>query len=117
MIAKINNIDEYNKITKDFIGSRWFKTKEELEDPNKITGYSWIIRDPEIMKDPEVRKIFGANFCICDELIKNVGKVCKYERDIGVLVGIEITEEDFYYVLKVDDDELYFSCVGGIELA
>ena len=46
-----------------------------------------------------------------------IGKVCKYERDIGVLVGIEITEEDFYYVLKVDDDELYFSCVGGIELA
>ncbi len=117
MIATINSLEEYNKIAKDFIGSRFFKAKEDYEDPNKIIGYSWIIRDPETMKDPEVRKIFGSNYCICDELIRNIGKVCKFERDIGVLVGIEITEEDFYYILKVDDNELYFSCVGNLELA
>jgi len=115
---KINNIDEFNKIAENFVGSRFYRTKEEFNDPNKIIGYSWIIRDPETMKDPRVRKIFGANTCICDDLIKYKEKVCVYsDVTLGILIGVEITEEDFYYILKVGDKELYYSCVGNLELA
>lgn len=120
MIVKINDIDEYNRVSEKITGiSRWYKTKEQIEDPDEIVGYSWIITDPEVMKNPEVRKIFGSNFCICDEFIRCSGKICSFSDGIyvGVLKGIEITEEDFYYVAEVNGKIQYHSCVGNIELA
>ena len=110
MIVKINNIDEYKKVSKRITWTRW----------NKSTEYSWVITDPELMKNPEVREIFGSNSCICDEFIKYKDKICSFANGhtIAVLIGIEITEEDFYYIVKSSDGEIqYHSCVGNIELA
>lgn len=33
----------------------------------------------------------------------------------GKLVGIEITEEDYYWIIANGDDEKYCSCVGGVK--
>lgn len=119
MIAEINSYEEYENTIKKITGTRWYASKKLLEDPDCIVGLSWLITDPEIMKDPRVREIFGANFCICDEFIKCCNKICSVMDGvyIGILKGIEITEEDFYYVLEVDGKTQYSSCVGNIELA
>lgn len=120
MIVKINNIDEYKKVSKRITWTRWNKSKELYEDPNFEVGYSWVITDPELMKNPEVREIFGSNSCICDEFIKYKDKICSFANGhtIAVLIGVEITEEDFYYIVKDSEGEIqYHSCVGNIELA
>lgn len=119
MIAKINNYEEYKKTSEQLKGTRWSTNKELLEDPDYVAGFSWLITDPEIMKDPRVREIFGVNFCICDEFIKRNNKICSVMDGIyiGILKGIEITEEDFYYILEVDGETQCCSCVGNIELA
>ena len=121
MIIEVNSYEEYKEAAEKVTGTRWHVSKESLESPDYVAGFSWLITDPEIMKDSKVREIFGVNFCICDEFIKCVGKICSFMDGIyiGVLKGIEITEEDFYYVYKSDGNEnlQYCSCVGNIELA
>lgn len=119
MIRQVNNIEEYKKAAEEITWTRWHKSKEQYEDPNYDVGFSWIITDPEIMKDPEVRKIFGGNSCICDEFIRCKDKICSFVdgHHVGILTGIEITEEDFYYVANCDGKIQYISCVGNCELA
>jgi hypothetical protein len=118
MILKINSLEEYKKASNNVSsGYRWFCNKEQINDPEFIAGYSWEITDPNLMKIPEIRDIFSPNTDICDKFIEYKDKICLVEKTTGVLIGIEITEEDFYYILKVDGKIRYFSCVCWIKLA
>lgn len=60
---------------------------------------------------------------IRDEVVANYGRVFTItDRRFGMvkttdyrLVGIEITNEDYYYILQDDNGHTqYFSCVGGL---
>lgn len=119
MIISVNSYEEYKEASKKLTGTRWTSNKKAFGDPDTIVGISWEITDPEIMKDSKVREIFGTNFCICDEFIKYNNKICSVVDGItvGILKGIEITEEDFYYIIKTDEGTKHCSCVGNIELA
>jgi hypothetical protein len=47
---------------------------------------------------------------IIKEIIDNYGKEFYY----GVLVGIELTNEDYYYIYERFDKRVYDTCVGGL---
>ena len=48
------------------------------------------------------------------EIIKEI--IDNYNKDFyhGTLVGIELTNEDYYYVYEKFDMRVYDSCVGGL---
>ena len=107
---KVNNIKEYNEAINKCRGSRYV-------NKDAIT-LSWILRTRQELEDPEIREIFGSNYTICDEAIKLLDEIVMYSSHrMGVLKGVEITEEDFYWVIKdVDRDiEVSSSCVGRID--
>ena len=92
-LIEVHNIEEYNEaIEKCTLGGRYFN--------KNATALSWILRDPSEFKDQEIRKIFGTNVSICDEALELLGKSVIYSgHEIGILKGVEITEEDFYWIL------------------
>jgi hypothetical protein len=47
---------------------------------------------------------------IIKEIIDNYGKEFYY----GKLVGVELTNEDYYYIYERFDKRVYDSCVGGL---
>ena len=92
---EVHNIEEYNETIEKCIlsGSRYF-------NKNAIS-LSWILRDSSEFKNQEIRKIFGSNVSICDEALDLLGKSVIYSgHEIGILKGVEITEEDFYWVIE-----------------
>lgn len=48
------------------------------------------------------------------EIIKEI--IDNYNKDFyyGALVGIELTNEDYYYIYERFDKRVYDSCVGGL---
>lgn len=110
-LIEVHNIEEYNEaIEKCTPGGRYFN--------KNATALSWILRDPSEFKDQEIRKIFGTNVSICDEALELLGKSVIYSgHEIGILKGVEITEEDFYWILDdvVREKEVSMSCVGRID--
>ena len=48
------------------------------------------------------------------EIIKEI--IDNYNKDFyyGMLVGVELTNEDYYYVYERFDKRVYDSCVGGL---
>ena len=115
MIIEVHNISEYYEaIKKCTPGGRYFN--------KEATTLSWVLRDPFEFRDSEIRKIFGSNFTICDEALELLGKPIIYGgHRVGILRGVEITEEDFYWVIEdIDPDisknhEISSSCVGRID--
>lgn len=122
MILQINSLEEYketvSRVCKGLV-PRYALPSYRINDPDIIAGYDWNITDPELMKDPEIREIFGSNTIICDEFIELKGKMCFVnERYVGILEAILITEEDFYYAIRSSTGKLmYHSCVGSIKKA
>jgi len=81
-----------------------------------------MITEPWQFKDEQYRALFHSNVCILDESLPLLGKMCvpKHYEDCleykGKFIGIEATEEDFYYVFeKPEGGRHYESCCGGIE--
>lgn len=111
-LIEVHNIEEYNEaIEKCTPGGRYFNKKN-------ATALSWILRDPSEFKDQEIRKIFGTNVSICDEALELLEKSVIYSgHEIGILKGVEITEEDFYWILDdvVREKEVSMSCVGRLD--
>lgn len=110
-LIEVHSLEEYNEaIEKCTPSGRYFN--------KNATALSWILRDPSEFKDQKIRKIFGTNVSICDEALELLGKSVIYSgHEIGILKGVEITEEDFYWVVDdvVREKEVSMSCVGGID--
>lgn len=112
-LIEVHNIEEYNEaIEKCTPAGRYFN--------KNATALSWILRDPSEFKDQEIRKIFSTNVSICDEALELLGKSVIYSgHEIGILRGVEITEEDFYWILddvvREREKEVFMSCVGRID--
>ena len=111
MLIEVHNIEEYNNNIDKCCGyGRYFN-----KNANTL---SWKLRNLSEFKDEEIRKIFGSNVSICDEAIELLGKPVVYSGvDIGILTGVEITEEDFYWITRdlKTSKECRMSCVGRID--
>jgi hypothetical protein len=108
---EVHNIKEYNENIEKCIGF------ERYHNKNAYCLF-WKLRTIEEFNDPEIRKIFKSNVSICDEAIRLLGKIVIYSgHDIGVLRGVEITEEDFYWIIEDPDTlkEISMSCVGRLD--
>ena len=68
-----------------------------------------IIGKENLQETLEHDEIFGVIKQIIEDVISNLGK----QTESGKLIGIQITEEDIYYILD-DNGTYYDSCVGGI---
>lgn len=107
---EVHNIQEYrDNIDKCFGYSRYYNKSAYC--------LSWKLRTPNEFLDPEIREIFKSNVSICDEAIELLGKSVIYSgHEIGILRGVEITEEDFYWIIEnpKDSKEVSMSCVGKL---
>ena len=59
------------------------------------------------MENEEISQVLQA---IIIDVISNIGK----QTESGKLIGIQITEEDAYYILDDYGTYNFVSCVGGI---
>ena len=110
-LITVHNIEEYNKAIERCVPSDRYFNKN-------ATIISWILRDPFEFNNKEIRNIFGTNVCICDEALELLGKSVIYcGHEIGILKGVEITEEDFYWVIYniAKEKEVFLSCVGRLD--
>lgn len=70
--------------------------------------FEWDINSDHA-DDPEIRKLFGSNVRILDDL-KKLSYKRVYIEDGGeeyTLIGVQITNEDFYYILRDDNSNIY----------
>lgn len=61
----------------------------------------------EVLENEEISQVLQA---IIIDVISNIGK----QTESGKLIGIQITEEDAYYILDDYGTYNFVSCVGGI---
>ena len=111
ILIEIHNIKEYNDNIDKCIGCGRYVNKSAY-------CLSWKLKNKSEFLDPEIRNIFKSNVSICDEAIKLLEKPVIYSgHDIGILKGVEITEEDFYWIIEDIDTgkELHASCVGRLD--
>lgn len=69
-----------------------------------------IIGEEKLQETLEHDEIFGVIRQIIEDAISNIGK----QTESGKLIGIQITEEDVYYILDDNGTYHYSSCVGSI---
>lgn len=111
ILIEVHNIDEYNENIDKCIGYGRYYDKSAY-------CLSWKLRTKDEFLNPEIRAIFKSNVSICDEAIELLGKSVIYSgHEIGILRGVEITEEDFYWIVEdlETTKELSMSCVGRLD--
>lgn len=69
-----------------------------------------IIGADNLIEVAKKKEIFGVIKSIIDNVVENYGKQTKS----GKLIGIQITEEDVYYILDDHGTYNFASCVGDI---
>ena len=108
---KLLEIIKYNNKTKKRLNLTTDNSKEYC------TGVDWDITDLETLSDTRLLEFVQP--CIIEN-IKRLWHVYCHENNTGlslyegILIGLRITEEDCYYILKNGDTIKYFTCVGGI---
>jgi len=111
-IAKVDNEQEFYEALSKTTFPRWYYTEEELKrlPEDKIIGVDFDIFD---IKDFDDFKHFNEN--AFSEAKKLYHKNCKATNIIGKLLGIQITEEDLYWILETEDGKItYDTCVDEI---
>ena len=111
-LIEIHNIKEYNDAIEHIKLSygRYFD--------KDATCISWKLEELSEFKDPEIRNIFKSNVYICNEAMELLGKTIIFSgHEIGILRGVEITEEDFYWIVEdiKTSKRVSMSCVGRID--
>ena len=121
MIKECTTIEEYENILNEYLKyhhSRWAIGISEQGCKDLIEGLSFKITKAEQFKDEKIRKFFGSNVSILDESLPLLGRYCICDKQYeGEFIGIEVTEEDFYYMVRnnATGNVLYSTCCGGIE--
>lgn len=121
-LLQIHNIQEYENFWENF-----------EKHPEKYGNYweplfEWNITTIEDAKNEDIRKIFRTNVEILDDFIKWKDKLVwdcscdKYKEDcsekdpnVYTLKGVQITNEDFYWILKRDNKTKYLTCCAEIK--
>lgn len=82
----------------------------------------WDIVTINDAQDPEIREIFHGNVCILDKMInlyhQRVHNIAFDDHHIYILKGVQITNEDFYWIMQYEDEPRtikYMTCVGDIK--
>lgn len=104
-----------------FIEEEEKKFKEEKSDNPMWSGkyIQFNIETPEQIRETRSSKYFreGGNLdIILKELEERLGKKARFFRYPGVIIGVQVTHEDYYWIGKTEEGKLvYQSCVGGLE--
>jgi len=128
-------IDVKNWIKKHFAGS-WNKEFRTLEDMDRwldgfwgkvciriglVCGdyYSPIQLSCEITPENANLKYIKENHPvnlpdIVKNLVEHYGEKCIFGMTSGKLVGVEVTQEDYYWILDTGKYKKYCTCVGGL---
>lgn len=119
MIKECATIQDYNETLNEYYKyhhNRWGVGDSESGSKFLITGVSFKIVNKEQYRDEEIREIFNHNVSILNDTLPLLGRYCKCDDREGEFIGIEATEEDFYYMLRHSDGSIdYCTCCGGIE--
>lgn len=100
------------------------EVEDKFSDPGETmwTGkyIRYEVKDVNIIPRIKGSKYYesGGNLeLILDDLEKNIGReVYVRSGEIGKLSGVEITHEDYYWIVDMGDNKTqYLSCVGRID--
>lgn len=81
------------------------------------TTIDYCIYDVQTAKEVAEKTTDANLVAICDIFIKNYGKKMLCASDsVGELIGLNLTHEDYYYILIDEDGNTWYeSCVGKIK--
>jgi hypothetical protein len=86
------------------------------KEVNDTSVYAWMPKVSYVVDTlSELNDLLDkADHKTLKEIIKEI--IDNYNKDFyyGVLVGIELTNEDYYYIYERFDKRVYDSCVGGL---
>jgi hypothetical protein len=86
------------------------------KEVNDTSVYAWMPKVSYVVDTlSELNDLLDkADHKTLKEIIKEI--IDNYNKDFyyGVLVGIELTNEDYYYIYERFDKRIYDSCVGGL---
>jgi len=81
--------------------------------------FEWNLSIKDV-RDPEIREEFKGNIDLLDEFEKYYGLVVADSINpiyYGELTNLQVTNEDFYWVVRKDDGHtLYLSCCSGLKI-
>ncbi len=105
---QIHSLQEYMDIVSQY---------EEYEDDlYRGLCYEWDITESKQLSDPAVWEVFGQQKYIPRDCLKYLHKLVRfrYTAGYGVLLGVQVTEDDFYWIVKYPDKINYITCVSNI---
>lgn len=111
-IAKVDNENDFYEALSKTTFPRWYYSENELKmlPEDKIIGVDFDILD---INDFDTFKHFNKD--VFSDAKKFYHKKCKTTNRIGTLLGIQVTEEDLYWILQTEDNKItYDTCVDGI---
>ena len=117
----MKKLETYKKFLK--VVRKYYKKKLKNSKNSIWTIYWEYIADTK-EKIEEIRrhkKYLTPNLdLITNEVLRDLGKEVifdRLEKGIGILSGISITEEDYYYVVDYPEGRQFITCCGGYTLA
>ena len=115
-IKKVKSLKEYNKAIDNLVKRKIF-SRYHCDSPEGMIGVDWNITDLD-----ELEQLKNVNTPIpqgpLDTIIALFGKTCEYFEGRfpykGILEGIQITEEDVYWILNTNGTKHYITCLSNI---
>lgn len=115
-IKRVYSLEEYIEAIDELFDSGVFSRYSSPTNKSaKFTGVDWRIEDLITLSDPELETVIQKP--IIEDAKKLLNVYCKEKDDVyeGILIGLCITEEDCYWMLKDAGKIRYLSCVSRIE--
>lgn len=115
-VKKVKSLKDYRNAIDNLIKRKIF-SRYTVMSPEGMIGVDWNVTDLHELK--HLRTVnTPIQQCILDEAIFLFGKWCKDKHSKhpqGILEGLQITEEDVYWILNDNGTKHYLTCVGDIE--
>lgn len=115
-IKKVKSLKDYNKAIDNLVKRKIF-SRYHCDCPEGMIGVDWNITDLD-----ELNQLKSINTpipqMVLDDIIALFGTSCEYflghSRCHGILEGIQVTEEDVYWILNNNGIKHYITCLSNI---
>lgn len=110
-IAKVDNEQEFYDALSMTTLPRYFYTEDDIKNlsENKIIGVDFDVTD---IKDFDNFRQFNED--VFSDAEKLYHKKCNTGNITGILLGVQITEEDLYWIIDDGGKIIYNTCVDDI---
>lgn len=107
--VEVETLDEYLDVCRHW---KYYREKCGAKDDIHIWYITEYNLKPEDLNRWEVKKMFKRRPDILKMAKYHVGDLCKVHNTVGIFRGVQVTDEDYYWMVeKLNGEKYYCTCV------